>query len=57
MKKTRSVEWYARAAGIVRIGPFRTQLRATQAVQSINGEPLPAAFVWPEQGTKKQRKG
>ena len=40
--------WFARCAGIARIGPFHTQREAVNAIRTTEGEPAPEAFVWPE---------
>lgn len=42
------VAWFARGAGIKRIGPFSTELEAWEALQGTDGEPIEAATVWVE---------
>ena len=50
-----NVDWYARARFIKRMGPYKSQLKAWQAVMSVDGTPAPEAAVWPE--PKKAAKG
>ncbi len=42
------VYWYARCDGIARLGTFRTQLQAWEAIMSLDGTPAPGAAVWCE---------
>lgn len=60
MKTKQKVQWFARGAGIARMGPFHSQARAVGAMTLAEGciknpaFPYPDdLFVWPEIVTKK----
>lgn len=46
--KPSPVEWFARANGIKRMGPYPTQIAAWRALFGLDGVPVPGATVWPE---------
>ena len=47
-----SIQWFAKGGGIAKIGPFESQIAATEAIryaEPVNGQFFPIdAFVWPE---------
>ncbi len=49
------VYWYARARDVSRMGTFKTQLEAWEAVMSMDGTPAPEAAVWCE--SKAENRG
>ena len=55
MNKGEPVYWYARARGIARMGTFKTQLEAWEAVMTVDGTPAPEATVWCE--SKAENRG
>ncbi len=42
------IHYFARCQGIVRMGPFTTELMAWEAIRWLDGLPVPEATVWPE---------
>ena len=56
-KKREQLQWFARCQGIKRMGPFESQLKATQSIRRIDdggAEFPPNAFVWPEKKEKRK---
>ena len=49
------VYWYARCRGVARMGTFKTQLEAWEAVIGLDGTPAPEATVWCE--SKEENRG
>lgn len=47
-------KWYARCAGIAKMGPYKSYDEAAAALINTKGLPVEGAFVWPE--TKAQTK-
>lgn len=45
----KKVVWFARARGIGRAGPYKTQMEAAEAIMMPGRIPAPEAFVWPEE--------
>ncbi len=52
--KEEAVYWYARCNGVSRMGTYKTQLEAWEAVMSVDGTPAPGATVWCESKTENR---
>ncbi len=49
----RKVIWYARTDEILRMGPYRTMLKACAAVMGADGYPVKGSYVWCEESPKE----
>lgn len=45
-------QWFARCAGIAKMGPYGSYGEASAALIDTNGLPVEGAFVWPESKTQ-----
>lgn len=43
----RRTRWFARMNGVTQMGPFDSYERAANALMTVDGDPAPGAFVWP----------
>lgn len=55
------VQWFARGGGVIRMGPFKTQVEAANAMVIAKSDPSAPrfpddVFIWPEFTKSKKRR-
>lgn len=48
-KKKKTIVWYSRGGNVAKMGPYESQVKASEALLTTDGTMIENAFVWPEE--------